>query len=107
MKIVRTVPLAEAEEGMVLAADVCDDAGQVLLSEKIGLTAARIASLAKRGVGVVQVEEEKTMTEEEMEALRADMRRRVEHVFRHAEGDPVMIQLKETVLAYRLQGIEA
>lgn len=106
MRIIKIVPLAEAVEGMVLATDVCDEGGQVLLSEKTGLTAARIASLAKRGVGVVQIEEEKTMTEEEVEALRTEVRERVERVFRHAGDDAVMMRLKEVVQAYRLQGVE-
>jgi hypothetical protein len=56
---------------------------------------------------VVLVEEERHLTEDEKRALQAEVRARVEHIFRKAGDVPVMQRLKEAILAYRLRELDA
>ena len=52
---IRSLELSQAIPGMILAAPVCDPAGNSLLLEGAELTAPLLASLARREVIRVQV----------------------------------------------------
>jgi hypothetical protein len=104
VKSVRLVPLEQVEAGMRLASDVCDDNGYPLLSAGTELKDSLLASLARRGVKQVQVEVEEQLTDEERSARREAASRRLDALFRRSGDSPLMGQLRETLLRYRLGG---
>ena len=63
-----------------------------------------LASLARRGVELLQVAEEVPLSQEELAAQREEIAVRLDFLFRHGEGQ-LMAALHETVLAYRLAGL--
>lgn len=104
MKSVRLVPLEQVEAGMRLAGDLCDDNGSPLLSAGTELKDSLLASLARRGVKQVQVEVEEQLSDEERNARREAIARRLDVLFRHSGGSPLMDKLREALLRYRLGG---
>lgn len=99
--------LEQLEAGMVLAQDVCDASGGRLLTEGVELSDATIASLRRRGVEQVMVAVEETLTPEQCAARKAAIVARVEHLFRLAGDDPMLLKLRATLLQYRLSGLKA
>lgn len=106
MKTAKVLPLDQAQPGMLLAAEVCDPSGAVLLAAGAELTEALLPSLARRGVKQVQVEVEETLSPEELAARREETARRLDRLFRHEGDDPLMDRLKAAVLSYRLRRME-
>lgn len=103
---VRSIPLENALPGMVLAAPVCDSAGNDLLAEGTELTAALLASLLRRDVARLQVVEEKPLDEAERNLRRAAVTERLAFLFRHGNDDALMSALHKTVLEYRLESLQ-
>ncbi len=91
---------------MVLAQDVCDAGGGRLLTEGVELSDATIASLRRRGVEQVMVAVEETLTPEQCAARKATIGSRIEHLFRQAGDDPMLLKLRATLLQYRLSGLK-
>lgn len=102
---VRSIPLQQALPGMVLAAPVCDAAGNGLLAVGTELTTVLLASLQRRGVAQLQVVEEETLGEAELALLREAVTERLAFLFRHGKDDALMSALHKAVLEYRLEGL--
>ena len=102
---ITTVELSQAIPGMILATPVCDSAGISLLLEGAELTAPLLASLARRGVARVQVQEVVQLSPEELAAQRALVTARLDYLFRNGD-DRLMAVLHETVLDYRLENLQ-
>jgi hypothetical protein len=60
MSAARAIALDDARAGMVLAADLCDGGGAVLLPAGATLSDASLKSLARRGVGTLSVQDDET-----------------------------------------------
>lgn len=101
---ITSVELSQATPGMILAAPVCDTAGNSLLLAGAELTEAMLASLARRGVELLQVADEVQLSDEELAAQRGEVAARLDFLFRHGD-DHLMAALHETLLAYRLEGL--
>ena len=97
------VPLAQAQAGMKLAADVCDAGGNSLLAAGAELTEGLIGSLQRRGVLHIQIAEDEVLTPEQLAARRAEVVAHVDAMFRKSGIDPLMAKLRETLLEYRLE----
>jgi hypothetical protein len=79
------VALSDAEAGMVLATDLKDAGGAVLLPAGTALSAASLKSLERRGVEEVSVvADEPPETDAQKEAERLRKLGRLERLFRHS-----------------------
>ena len=101
-----SIALEEANEGMALAAQVCDANGNLLLPAGAVLSAAMLAALARRGVGAVVVVGP-PLDEAGMAAREAERERqcaRLARLFRASADQGASAQLLECLLAYRRNG---
>ncbi|ATQ78186.1 hypothetical protein CR152_29510 [Massilia violaceinigra] len=100
-----TIDIDDASEGMVLAQDLRDAGGGVLLPAGATLSASSLASLRRRGIEQIQVVGAAPPVDEA--AVRAERERqcaRLEHLFRRSlSGAPASASavLYERLLAYR------
>lgn len=95
----------EAAAGMVLGADLKDDAGAVLLPAGATLAAATLASLRRRGVATLTVQAPDTQHESaEREAACARQLDRLAHLFRRSAQAGGSAHLLERLCAYRRNG---
>lgn len=108
MKTSKIFALDQLTAGMVLAQDACDASGGRLLAEGVELSDATIASLRRRGIEhvMVAVEVEEILTPEQCAARKAKIGARIEHLFRQADDDPMLLKLHVTLQDYRLAGLE-
>jgi hypothetical protein len=83
------LPLAEVLPGMVLASELLDTQGKVLLPEGAVLTAAMIAALSRHGVAILPVNRDNLSTVERdaEEAARLARIARLAVLFRHHDPD--------------------
>ena len=99
MSETRTLPLAQALPGMLLAAPVLDAGGNVLLPAALTLTENHIGSLPRRGIAPLALS---TPAEPaDIARKREELRARVMHIFRHTVDDPGSQALLHAVLAFR------
>lgn len=97
----RVCPLTDATAGMVLAMDVLDTRGGLVLGKESILTEAMLLSLQRRGIDTIQVvaENEKNV-EQEVEMVR----QRLMQLFRRCNDNPSNHLLRQYVTQYRLKG---
>lgn len=105
------IALAQAAPGMVLAADLLDGHGAVLLPRGATLTDAALASLRRRGVAHCTVEPAAADAAVDAEAdaaaraARARQREqqlaRLQHLFRHCAGQEANATLLQLLTDYR------
>ena len=99
------IPLSDAEAGMVLAADLRDGGGAVLLPAGTALSASSLKSLERRGVEEVSVvAEEPAESDEQKEAERLRRLARLERLFRHSAGSGATGRLLGYLQRYRKEG---
>ncbi len=83
------LPVAQVQPGMVLAIELLDSQGMVLLPEGAVLTAAMIAALPRHGVAILAVNRDKLNTVERS-AEEAERQARIDRLallFRHHDPD--------------------
>jgi transposase len=100
---VRTLPLEQAETGMRLAVDIQDSHGAVLLAAGAKLTDELRAALRRRGIEQVSVVEEAALTAAERGARNAEIRARLDHLFRRFGETEANRMLHAALLEYRLE----
>lgn len=102
MNAIVEVPLEEAAAGQLLAADLCDAGGTVLLPRGTALTESMLGALARRGVDSVAivVEQSNAEQEAEREALRQQRLARLDRLFRQ-HGDAAASPLFASLQHYR------
>lgn len=83
------LPLAQVQPGMVLASELLDSHGKVLLPEGTVLTAAMLAAMPRRGVDILPINREDLNTVERNaeEAARQARIARLAVLFRHHDPD--------------------
>jgi hypothetical protein len=99
--------LVEVEAGAVLAADVLDAHGEVLLAKGTGLTSSHLQLLRRRGVESVSVYSEDELPPRPGELLAAQLAaylERQERVFSKVRGDPRMAALYQAARAHLAGG---
>jgi hypothetical protein len=92
------IRLKDAHATDVLAADVLDPAGGLLVAKGTQLTAHVLQQLAKRGVDRLHVVSRGDVIAEQTDEQREAIRQAVEQRFRWVPSDPFMRALKEIVL---------
>jgi hypothetical protein len=100
---VKLIPLALAKPGMVLAQEVRNQQGQVLLQVGADLSASSISILIKRNIVHVSVWHEDDRSEEELAAERIKVTERINRLFRNTAADGTMGALRQMILDYRLE----
>ena len=103
---VSTIALDQATPGMVLATEVRQKSGGVLLQNGITLTENHLASLRQRDIAEITIEVPQaveTLSPEKKRALHKAIKTQVQHMFRHSGTDATTQALLRTVLEYRLE----
>lgn len=105
------IDIEQAEAGMVLARDLKDATGSVLLLAGASLSEGNLASLRRRGVQacVVLMESADGPAEREADAAAAAAERerrcqRLAHLFRHSAGEQATPLLLRLLNDYRQNG---
>jgi hypothetical protein len=104
MNVEVLIDIASAAEGMVLARQLLDDSGGMLLPQGSELTAASLASLRRRGVAQRAVLAAAPEPEPDSAALLAERARQCErlaHLFRASRPDDASALLLARLLRYR------
>jgi len=101
----KKIPLDLAEPGMLLAAAVCNQRGDVLLQAGCELSASSLSGLRMRGVGHVAVQQVDSRSEDELAVERAQVLDRLNLLFRNAGQDDHLASLYQLVLEYRLEAL--
>ena len=99
----KTIPIALASPGMILAAAVTDSLGQTLVAEGSEISAGGLAGLRRHGVAAITYLEEDTRTEEELLAERNRVTQQIMERFAHSEKSSSMAFLQQIILEYRLE----
>lgn len=92
------IRLKDARPADVLAADVLDSGGVLLVAKGSALTPHILGQLSKRGVERLHVLSRGDELEDQSDEQRSAIRAAVEERFRWVAGDPFMRVLKEIVL---------
>ena len=99
--------LADVAEGAVLAADVLDAHGDVLLASGTGLTSSHLQLLRRRGVASVSVYSEDELPPRPGQLAAAQLAaclERQEQVFSKVRGNPRMEALYQAARAHLASG---
>lgn len=96
----RELPLDETRAGMVLADDVRDAKGMVLLPGGATLTDMALTSLGRRGIETLAVLVPLELSEVEIAARQAQLAQRLDWLFRLAGDDEPARVLKEQIGLY-------
>ena len=103
MKKLRTDQL---QPGMVVAKDIMDITGKLLVAKGVTLSEQLIPRLSQRGVDLVWVEsdeEEISLSPKEIERIKEEIRENLDKRFRLVAQDPIMSGLKEEILGYLIE----
>ncbi|MDR0578599.1 MAG: hypothetical protein LBI87_13985 [Candidatus Accumulibacter sp.] len=92
-----------AAPGMALAKPVRDADGSILLTAETVLDPALLERLIRRGIRAISVRAPDLRDEETIARELADARARIDTIFR-GPGSAARDQLREAVLAYRIEG---
>lgn len=104
-----TVDIDVASEGMVLSHNLLDSGGAVLLPAGACLSTASLASLRRRGIKQVRVQQQSAaeangLTEADAAVAQAERERqcqRLQHLFHHSAAVGASARLLEHLMAYR------
>jgi hypothetical protein len=106
MKMRRVVvPIQEAQTGMRLAEELRNAAGAVLLAAGTELDEAVLASLCRRGIECLVVDQPDLRSETEIAGELARMEARVRHLFHRHRDNPELQSLMQAVLDYRRKAL--
>jgi hypothetical protein len=101
----QAIEIEAATEGMVLARDLLDNHGGVLLPAGASLTAASLNSLRRRGIEQLQVvAEAEPPDQEQLKAERERQCQRLERLFRHSAASGATGLLLARLTDYRKGG---
>jgi len=105
VKSSETCALDAVSIGAVLAADVIDENGRVLMPSGATLTEAALNSLRRREVPSVTIQSSPTLDPAQREAQRVRLETRLARLFRHAGEQPESRALHHALLSYRLKDL--
>jgi len=103
VKQTETCAIDQVTAGAVLAADVVDAGGRILMPAGATLTAAALDSLQRRDITSLSIESIQQEDPAAREARRVRLETRLARLFRHAGEQTEMRALQHAVLNYRLK----
>ncbi|MEH6624919.1 MAG: hypothetical protein V7739_00605 [Motiliproteus sp.] len=101
----KNVAISEVEVGALVAVDVIDSNGQLLVPAETELTEKLIALLERRQVERIDVVIPIQLTDEEKEQLITDIRSKLDVQFASAGQCETAMQLKDILFRYRCRGL--
>jgi hypothetical protein len=101
----KEVDLDDAEAGMVLAADVLDHQGSVLLPAGAPLSEQLLTSMRRRGIASVAIVDD-SVCAADLAAERERVAQRLAHLFRRPDAGPGHALLRAQLEAYRMEGLQ-
>lgn len=101
----KQIAIDDAGTGMVLAGEVRDGAGNVLLAEGATLTETLLAALRRRGVESIRIEDD-SVSEEQLAEQRERLVARLAHLFRKPHGGAADVLLREQITAWRMEQLK-
>lgn len=103
MKRIEEFSAEDLLPGMVVAEAVVDDAGRLLIPAGAQLTESTIASLVRRDLNAIRIEQDYEEDPAKTETYRLDLISRLDHLFRHAgDGEPSRA-LYQAVFDHRME----
>ena len=105
IKKYKEVDLDDAGAGMVLAAEVLDHQGSVLLPKGAALTDSLLTSMRRRGIDSVQVVDD-GVSPEQLAAERERISARLAQLFRKQGAGRADALLREQLTSYRMEAVE-
>lgn len=103
MKKVEICALDEVPVGALLAADVVDEGGRVLMPAGSELTEGALGSLRRREIDSVSIEKAAALNPAELAARQVRIETQLARLFRHAGEHAETRALHQAVLAHRLK----
>lgn len=102
---IKTIPLAFAKQGMKLGASVQDNEGRILLTDGAELSERSLASLRRRNISCISIQEEDPRSEEELAIERSKTTERINALFHKAGPGASLETLHKLILEYRLEAL--
>ena len=99
------IAIDDASAGMVLADEVCDRQGNVLLARGATLSEGLLAALRRRGVEGVRIEDD-SVSDEQLATERERVEARLAHLFRKQHGGKADALLRQQITAWRMERFE-
>ncbi|MDB5790772.1 MAG: hypothetical protein JWQ80_796 [Massilia sp.] len=105
IKKYKEVDLDDAEAGMILAAEVLDHQGSVLLPAGAPLTEQLLTSMRRRGIDRVRIVDD-SVSIADLAAERDRVAQRIVYLFRRPDPGAAHALLRTELEAYRMQGLQ-
>jgi len=106
MKTTMDISVDQVTEDAVLAADLKDPCGALMLPVGTVLSRTVLDRLKARGVHSVCVVVEEGFSDEQRETLRQQIEEHLSHRFRKVDDQPLMQGLKKILLSHRLKELQ-
>lgn len=98
----RTLPLVQVAPGSILAADILDSHGALLLPAGSALSEGLLVSLAQHGIDQLDIHDDSPAeSEAEAASRRQRLAARIEYLFRAAGDNIAMRELQSQITSYR------
>jgi hypothetical protein len=91
----------DIQEQSILADDVVDKNGSILLKADAVLTQDILKKISDLGITNISIYEEETLSPEQLEMERAEIQQQTDRRFRHMKNNPLMMEFKNMILKYR------
>jgi hypothetical protein len=101
----KEVDLDDAEAGMVLAAEVLDHQGSVLLPAGAPLSEQLLTSMRRRGIDSVRIVDG-AVSDADLVAERERVAQRLAHLFRRPDAGAAHALLRDQLSAYRMEALQ-
>lgn len=101
----KEIDLDDAETGMILAVEVLDHQGSVLLPAGAALTDALLTSMGRRGIDKVRIVDDSVSTQD-LEAERERIAARLAQLFRRPDAGAANAMLQAQLGAYRMEQLK-
>jgi len=105
MNITKDLSIDQVTVGAVLATDLTDSNGALILPESTILSQAVLDKLKTRGEKNVCIVIEENSSNEQRDALRQQVEEQILSRFRKSDDQPLMQELKRIILSHQLKGV--
>lgn len=101
----KSIDIDDVVVGADLAADLLDDQGRLLMRQGTVLDEAKLLALRGRNVAIIQIAAEHEADDAAIEAQRLEIVESIERRFFNHRANPLMRQLKDAVIEYRVKAV--
>lgn len=94
----------KCDENSILAIDITNSSGAVMLKAGTILTREKLISLNRMGISELSIVKEEKLSPEELEKKRKRVESRINRLFRKVQYDPEMNRFKQILTKYFIYG---